>query len=371
MGGVAVLESLVRLFAVAGKEIRQLRRDRLTFAMIVGIPLLEILLFGYAINTDVRHLTAAVADLSNTQLSRRLIAETQASQVVDIVRRADSAAALDRLLRDGRIRVGIYIPPDFVRRIEAGGRPAAQLLVDGSDPTLYGVAQGLSRLTLPRRAGPRASTVPLFSIRNYYNPQRRSAVAIIPALIGVILTMTMVLFTSIAVVRERERGNLELLIATPVSTTELMLGKIVPYVAIGLVQTTLVLVVGAWLFHVPIRGGLLDLYLASLLFIAASLGLGLLISTFARTQFQAVQLTVFTFLPQMLLSGFIFPFDGMPVAAQWLGDILPLTHFVRLVRGIVLRGAALGGMLRDVYPLGLFFVAAMALAVLKFRKRLD
>lgn len=363
-------ESLVRLLAIAGKEVRQLRRDRLSFAMIIGIPLLEILLFGYAINTDVRHLRAGVADLSNTQISRTLVAEAEASQVVDIVRRVDSAAALNRLLRNGRIEVGIYIPPDFVRRVLDGDRPAAQLLVDGSDPTLFGVAQGLADIRLPERR-PAAARAPLFSVRNYYNPQRRSAVEIIPALIGVILTLTTVLFTAIAVVRERERGNLELLIATPVRTVELMLGKIVPYIAIGLIQATLVLVVGEWLFSVPVRGPMLDLYLAALLFIAASLGLGLLISTFARTQFQAVQLTVFTFLPSMLLSGFIFPFSGMPLAAQWLGELLPLTHFVRLARGIILRGANLGGMLRDVYPLGIFFVVTLAFAILKFRKRLD
>ena len=364
-------DSLLRLLAIAGKEFRQLRRDRLTFAMIVGIPLLQILLFGYAINLDVRHLHAGIADLSGTQLSRTLIAEAQASQVVDVVAQVHSAAALEQLLRDGKISVGIYIPPDFDRRALSGERPAAQLMVDGSDPTLLGVAQGLMNMPLTSRDWSPQQKPSLFEIRNYYNPERRSAVDIVPALIGVILTLTMVLFTAIAIVRERERGNLELLITTPVSTIEIMIGKIIPYVIIGLVQVTLVLLVGTWLFHVPMRGELVELYFAALLFIAACLGLGLLISTFAQTQFQAMQLTVFTFLPSILLSGFMFPFDGMPPVAQWFGELLPLTYFVRLVRGIVLRGATLSGMMEDIYPLIAFFLITMILAILKFHKRLD
>ncbi|MDE2091903.1 MAG: ABC transporter permease [Gammaproteobacteria bacterium] len=364
-------DSLLRLLAIAGKEVRQLRRDRLTFAMIVGIPLLQILLFGYAINMDVRHLRAAVADLSGTQLSRTLVADAQASQVLDVIAQVHSADAIQRLLRDGKIAVGIYIPPDFERRVLSGDRPAAQLMVDGSDPTLSGIAQGLMGMTLTSRDWSPTRKAGLFELRNYYNPERRSAVAIIPALIGVILMLTMVLFTAIAVVRERERGNLELLITTPVSTVEIMAGKIAPYIIIGIVQVTLVLLVGAWLFQVPVRGSIMDLYLSSLFFIAASLGLGLLISTFAQTQFQAVQLTVFTYLPSILLSGFIFPFDGMPRLAQWFGELLPLTHFVRLVRGIVLRGASLDGLMVEVYPLVAFFLVTMALAVFKFRKRLD
>ncbi|HEV2110765.1 MAG TPA: ABC transporter permease [Gammaproteobacteria bacterium] len=366
-----MLDSLRRIRAVAGKEVRQLLRDRLTFAMIVGLPLLQIVLFGYAINTDVRHLKAGVADMARTQLSRTLVAEAQASQVVDVTAQASSAWELERLLNDGRISVGIYIPPDFDRRASAGDQPAAQLLVDGSDPTLLGVAQGLAAMPLQGRDLGPPSPTPLFELRNYYNPERRSAVDIVPALIGVILTLTMVLFTAVAIVRERERGNLELLITTPVRTPELMAGKIWPYILIGLIQVTIVLVAGELLFKVPMRGSLLDLYLASLLFIAASLGLGLLISTVAKTQFQAMQLTVFTFLPSILLSGFMFPFDGMPRFAQGLGELLPLTHFVRLARGILLRGADLGGLLPDVWPLVLFFLLTMTLAVLKFRKRLD
>jgi ABC-2 type transport system permease protein len=364
-------DSLVRIFAVVSKEIRQLRRDRLTFGMIIGIPLIQMLLFGYAINTDVRHLRAGVSDMANTQLSRTLVADAQASQVLDIVTHADSAQVLQRELQDGKIEVGIFIPPDFDRRVLDRSRPPAQLLVDGSDPTLQGVASGLLNLPIQPRSGIAAVSVPSFEIRNYYNPERRSAVQIIPALIGVILTFTMVLFTAIAVVRERERGNLEMLITTPISTLELMLGKILPYIIIGLLQVSLVLLIGAWLFQVPVRGTLRDLYAAALIFITASLSLGLLISTLARTQFQAVQLTIFTFLPSILLSGFMFPFAGMPKFAQWLGELLPLTHFVRLIRGIVLRGASLTGMLPDVYALLAFCCVFMLLTVLKFHKRLD
>ena len=364
-------DTLRRIAAVSGKEVRQLLRDRITFGMIVGLPLLQIVLFGYAINTDVRHLRAGVADMAHTQLSRTLVAEAQASQVVDIVAEVPSAPALENLLDDGRISVGIYIPPDFDRRAAGGSQPAAQLMVDGSDPTLLGVAQGLAAMPLQDRDVTAAAPAPLFELRNYYNPERRSAVDIVPALIGVILTLTMVLFTAVALVRERERGNLELLITTPVRPLELMAGKIWPYILIGLLQVTIVLAVGKLLFNVPIRGSLIDLYLASLLFIAASLGLGLFISTLAKTQFQAMQLTVFTFLPSILLSGFMFPFEGMPRFAQEIGELLPLTHFVRLVRGILLRGADLGGLLPDVWPLVAFFLLTMTLAVLKFRKRLD
>ena len=365
-----LLDSLRRTRAIATKEVRQLSRDRLTFGMIVGIPLLQVVLFGYAINTDVRHLRGGVADMAHTQLAREVVEQAQASQVLDVVSVAHSPEELQQQLQHGSIEIGIYIPPDFDRRHLQGGRPAAQLLVDGSDPTLYGVAQGLSAMPLASR-GPDAAPAPLFELRNYYNPERRSAVSIVPGLIGVILTLTMVLFTAVAIVRERERGNLELLITTPVSTTELMVGKIGPYIVIGLVQVTIVLLAGVLLFHVPVTGTLLDLYLAALLFIAASLGLGLLLSTVAKNQFQSMQLAVFAFLPSILLSGFMFPFEGMPRFAQWIGQVLPLTHFVRLVRGVMLRGASLGGLWADIWPLLLFLALTMSLAILKFRKRLD
>ena len=362
---------LRRIRAIASKEVRQLRRDRLTLGMVMGIPLMQIVLFGYAINLDVRHLRAAVVDQAGTHYSRQLVMDLQASQVLDLVAAVDSAAELERMMRAGEIVVGVFIPPDFERRLLDPGRPAGQLLVDGSDPAIVGVASQLLSIPTPGRAGGAAGAAPVFELRNYYNPERRSAVQIVPALIGVILTMTMVLFTAVAIVRERERGNLEFLITTPVGTLELMLGKLIPYVLIGLLQVSIVLIVGHVLFDVPFRGALGDLYGAALVFIAASLALGLLISTLASSQFQAMQMTFFFFLPSILLSGFMFPFDGMPRPAQLIAEILPLTHFVRMVRGIVLRGAGLGELWPETVALLLFFGLVMTLAVLRFDKRLD
>ena len=365
------MNALRRISAIAGKEMRQLARDRLTLGMVIGIPMLQILLFGYAINMDVRNLRAGVADEAGTALSRQLVGDMQAGQVVRFVVQVPTPEKLLDELRRGKITIGVHIPEDFERRLLDSSRPAAQLLVDGSDPTILNVARQLLQTPAPGTAIDRTGTDPLFELRNFYNPERRSAVQIVPALIGVILTMTMVLFTAVAIVRERERGNLELLITTPVRTPELMVGKLVPYILIGLVQVTIVLLVGHWLFDVPLRGQLLDVYLAALTFIAASLTLGLLISTLAHSQFQAMQLTLFVFLPSILLSGFMFPFDGMPVVAQEIAEVLPLTHFVRLIRGIVLRGAELGELVPEIRALIIFFVVSLTLAILRFRKRLD
>ncbi len=364
---------LARALAIAGKELVQLRRDRLTLGMVVGIPSLQLLLFGYAINSDVRHLQAAVADLAGTRLSRTLVAEARASQVVDIVHEAATAQELESLLRQGRIAIGIYIPADFERRLVHRVRPAAQLLVDASDPIVLGAAQGLADMPVESHEGAvgAARAPPTFEVRAYYNPERRSEVQIVPGLIGVILTLTMSLFTAVAVVRERERGTLELLITTPVRTTELMAGKILPYVGIGLLQVGIILLLGRVLFHVPLRGSVVDLFVASGIFIAATLTFGLLVSTAAQNQFQAFQLTIFFFLPSLLLSGFMFPFDGMPRPARMLAEVLPLTHFVRIVRGIILRGANLSEVGRELWPLAVFFAVTLTLAVVRFRKRLD
>ena len=368
-------DSLGRIAAIARKELVHLRRDRLTGGMVLGVPLMMTLLFGYAINQDVRHLRAAVADLSGTQASRWLVADAQATQVIDVVAATRSVQELERMLVAGQISVGIAIPADFERRRAAGDRPSAQLLVDGADPVVLSAVHALvSRPGERRFAPPLAAALeppPVFELRAYYNPERRSPVHIVPALCGVILTLTLVLFTAVAIVRERERGNLELLITTPVQTPELMVGKIAPYVAIGYAQMTLILLLGRVLFDVPIAGNLAVLYLAAGAFVAAALTLGLLISTVAQTQFQAFQMAFVTFLPQILLSGFMFPFDGMPRAAQWLAEVLPLTHFLRIVRGIVLRGATLGDVSGDVRALLIFFAASFGLAVLRFRKRLD
>jgi ABC-2 type transport system permease protein len=358
---------LRRLLAMATKEFRQLRRDRLTFGMIIGVPVLQILLFGYAIDFDVRQLDAAVADEASTTASRQLVAAAEASQVIRIRRHVDGPEALEDLLESGAIEVGLHVPDDFERRLLDRDRPLAQLLINGSDPTIEGIARQLARMPAPGEAASR----PAFEARTFYNPERRSPVHIVPGLIGAILHLTMVLFTAIAIVRERERGNLELLIATPVRSSELMLGKISPYVLIGLVQVTLILAVSHWLFRVPIRGSLVDLYAAGALFVLAALALGLTVSTLARTQFQAMQLTVLTFLPSMLLSGFMFPFDGMPQLAQWIGEAIPLTQFVRISRGILLRGADLSEFGYEVLVLGVFFLVFLAIAIARFRKRLD
>jgi ABC-2 type transport system permease protein len=343
--------------------------------MVAGVPLMMTILFGYAINQDVRHLRAGVVDLAGTQSARLLVQDAQATQVIDIVTAAPSVEALERLLVDGRISVGIVIPADFERRSATTDRARAQLLVDGGDPIVLSAARGLVSLTLANRSARPALAAsragPLFELRAYYNPERRSPVHIVPALCGVILTLTLVLFTAVAIVRERERGNLELLITTPVQTPELMIGKIAPYVLIGYAQVSLVLLLGRFVFGVPIQGSLFDLYVGTGVFVAAALTLGLLISTLAQTQFQAFQMAFVTFLPQILLSGFMFPFDGMPWPARWFAEIFPLTHFLRIVRGIVLRGATLGALWRDVWPLLLFFSVAISLAIARFRKRLD
>ncbi|WP_445514903.1 ABC transporter permease [Stenotrophomonas sp. 3(2025)] len=369
--------SLRRLWAIMLKELRQLRRDRITLAMIIGIPVMQLLLFGYAINLNLRHLDAGIADQANSAASRALVQDMVATGVIAPRAQAYTPDQLMEALRRGRISVGIVIPADFERR-RYEGREAVQVLVDGSDTVVQSAAIQLAQVPLDTR--PTSNTRPLregsiasgpVSVISFYNPQRRSAVNIVPGLIGVILTMTLVMFTAVAVVRERERGNMELLIATPVSRSELMVGKVLPYAAIGLLQTTLVLLLGTWLFEVPVRGSLVDVYLAAVLLVLANLALGLLISTRARSQFQAMQMTLFLFLPSILLSGFMFPFAGMPRPVQWLAEVLPLTHFLRLVRGIMLRGASLWELWPDALALLVFIVAMMTLAILRFRKRLD
>jgi ABC-2 type transport system permease protein len=366
------MTSLSRIFAILLKEVRQLRRDRLTFGMVVGLPVMQMLLFGYAINTDVRNLRTAVADQSNTHLSRQFVAELAQTQVIDIVATVESPRQLETLLRDGAISIGVYIPHDFDRRIVDRNRAASHLLVDGSDPTILGVANQLRTMPFGFDTGNSGRAIPkVIEVRPHYNPERRTPVNIVPGLMGVILTMTMILFTAVAIVRERERGNLELLINTPVTSAELMIGKVVPYILIGMLQLALILAVGRLLFDVPVRGSILDLYLAAFAFIAANLALGLFISTAARTQFQAMQMTVFILLPSILLSGFMFPFEGMPRVAQWLGETLPNTHFIRLTRGIMLREASISDLYREIgYLLG-FAVVAMTGAALRFTKRLD
>ncbi len=366
------MKALSRLNAIIKKEVLQLSRDRLTFGMVFGLPLIQILLFGYAINTDVRNLKTAIANQAGTHLSQQFVAELRASQVVDIIATTATPAGLEELLRRGKISIGVVIPDDFDRRVADNRRAAVHLLVDGSDPTILGVANQLRSMPIAfDSAPPREQRQELIEVRPYYNPERRTPVNIVPGLMGIILMMTMMLFTAVAIVRERERGNLELLINTPLSSAELMIGKVTPYVAIGLLQLAIILGFGQLLFDVPLRGSVIDLYIAGTAFIGANLALGLLISTATHTQFQAMQLTVFILMPSILLSGFMFPFDGMPIVAQYIGEVLPTTHFIRLTRGIMLREASITELMPDFYYLIGFTVVAMAIAAKRFTKRLD
>ncbi|TXH77882.1 MAG: ABC transporter permease [Lysobacteraceae bacterium] len=356
-----------QIFAVMLKELRQMRRDRLTLGMMIGIPTIQLVLFGFAINPDVRNLPAAIADLSDTGGSRALVQDMLATGVIRQVAPARTPQELGVLMQRGRISIGVVIPPDFERR-RLDGREAVQVIVDGSDTSVQATARQLAAMPLDGGSGLRQAPIGVLPL---YNPERRSAVNIVPSLIGVILTMTMVMFTAVAIVRERERGNLEMLITTPVSSAELMIGKVLPYIAVGLLQTSVVLALGVTVFSVPVRGSLFDVYGAAMLLIMANLALGLLVSTKAQTQFQAMQMAFFLFLPQILLSGFMFPFDGMPKAAQWIAEVLPLTHFVRLIRGVMLRGADLHDLWPDALALIGFTAVMMTLAIVRFRKRLD
>ena len=364
-----------RIAALVHKEFEHIRHDRMTAGMVAGLPLMMTVLFGFAINQDVRHLRAAYADLANTQRSRALVADAAATQVIDVVDQAASAAELEHMLVAGQISVGILIPRDFERRAQGSDRALAQLLVNGSDPVVLGAMRGMEPLPVgragARRPGGAGGARRTFETRVYFNPERRTALFIVPALMGVILTLTLVLFTSVAIVRERERGNLELLITTPIQSSELMVGKLIPYMLIGFVQITIILVLGVWLFDLPVRGSLGDLYVGAAVYIFTVLCLGLLFSTIAQTQFQAFQMAFMTFLPQILLSGFMFPFEGMPGWARAVGEVIPLTHFLRIARGIVLRGAALPDVWPDIWPLLLFGSSVLLISIARFRKRLD
>ena len=361
------MKALRRLFAMIAKELAQLRRDRLTFAMIVGIPTVQLLLFGYAINMDVRGLDAVVVDESRTSGSRALVQELAHTQVVTVRHHdATPAQAIERIRR-GEASVALVVPADFERRLARRDRAVLQLVVDGSDPVVVQAARQLAAVPL---GGVHASA-PAVEVLSLYNPERRSALNTVPGLIGVILTMTMVMFTAVAIVRERERGNMEFLIATPLRPVEIVIGKVLPFVGIGLLQVSLVVALGVWIFDVPVRGGLGAVYLVALAYIVACLGLGVLISTFAKTQFQAMQVAFFTFLPQILLSGFMFPYAGMPKPAQWLAEVLPLTHFVRLIRAVMLRGAGPAELASGLWALAAFAAVVITAATLRFRKRLD
>ena len=381
------MRSLRRIAAILYKEIRQLRRDKPTFAMVVFVPLIQLFLFGYAINTNVRDIPVAVVDLSDSEVSRVLVQVIRATQVVDFTETYSSVAQAQQAITAARVRAALIIPHDLTDRLarsasigmeqpnatnQLTGRPVAQWIVDGSDTMVASAIKSLRNMPLSEllRQAPNRST-PTFEVALFFNPEQRTVVNIVPGLVPVILTMTMIMFTAAAIVRESERGNMEMLINTPVRSIELMIGKIIPYVFLGLIQVAIILGLGNLVFHVPINGGLLPLLGGTLLFIAASLSLGLVFSTLAESQLQAIQMTVFVMMPSIMLSGFMFPYEGMPKPAQWFAEVLPATHFMRMIRGIVLRDASLADLQFDALWLQGFTVLGMLLAALRFKKKLD
>jgi len=381
------MNPFIRVRAVATKELLQLKRDKMTFGMIVMIPLIQLLLFGYAINTNVRHLPVGVVDFSNSALSRKLVQTVGATQVVHFTQQYTNLPDAEAAIASSEVRAVLIIPPDVSQRLVRNpsvgmgsppatdaetSRPVAQWLVDGSDTIVAGALKGLRSMPLVELLDqPSNRRTATFEVTLLYNPEQRTVVNIVPGLAAVILTMTMIMFTSAAIVRERERGNMEMLITTPVRPIELMIGKIIPYVFIGALQVVIILGLGKLLFNVPVNGNLLQLALATLLFITASLTLGLIISTIAKSQLQSMQMTIFVLLPSILLSGFMFPYEGMPKAAQYIAEALPATHFMRLIRGVVLKDVQIIDMTGDMYWLALFTLAGLTIASIRFKKRLD
>jgi len=373
--------SFGRFVAILVKEFIQIRRDRLTFAMMFGIPILQLTLFGYAINSDPKHLPTAIRVADQTPFARSLVRALENSDYFRIVREAASEAETDWLLETGAVQFVLHIPTDFGRDLMRGERPSVLLEVDATDPVATGTA--LSAIgALNRRAldhdltgglAELAAVPPPFEllVQRRYNPEGITRYNIVPGLLGVVLTMTMVVMTSLGVTRERERGTMEALLAMPVRPLEVMCGKILPYILIGYVQATVILLAARFLFEVPIAGSLLLLGLVLILFIAANLAVGFTFSTAAKSQLQGMQMAFFFFLPSILLSGFMFPFRGMPLWAQWIGDVLPLTHFLRIVRGILLKGNGVAEILPELLPLLGFLLAASTIALLRYRQTLD
>jgi ABC-2 type transport system permease protein len=373
--------SLTRWWSVVLKEFLQLRRDRVTFAMIVGVPIVQLALFGFAINTDPKHLPTAVIVHDQSEFSRSFIAAMTNSAYFDIVQTLPNEEAGRRALAQGRVQFVLNVPVDFSRKLLRGERPALLVEADATDPTATHTAvAALPNLVQPvadkDMIGPLAHLnggQSAFSVQvhNLYNPEGITQYNVVPGLMGVILTMTLVMMTGLAITRERERGTMENLLATPVLPIEVMTGKIVPYVAIGLIQASIILLATRFVFHVPFVGSTVAIYLAALLFIAANLTVGITLSSLAQNQLQAMQLTVFYFLPNILLSGFMFPFAGMPQWAQFIGNLLPLTYFNRLIRGILLKGDGWTDLWPSVWPMALFTAIVMAVALRFYRRTLD
>jgi ABC-2 type transport system permease protein len=366
------------IWAMLWKEFVQMRRDRFTLGMMIGIPIIQIALFGYAIQTEVRHLPLVVLDESNSSQGRALVTALVNTGNFDLKARVATRDEIGVLIESGRAAAAVIIPPDFARDLKRGREATAQIVIDAADPlsSSSAIAAGSqvgalqTRALMVRAATARGGAIDV-RVRPWYNPGLRSAVYIVPGIIGVLLSMTMVIIASIAVVRERERGTLEQLIVTPINRTSLILGKMVPFLVVGYIQMTVILVVGRLLFDVPFNGSLAALYLGALPFVVASLGVGLLVSTAVRNQAQAMQLGFFYLLPNILLSGFMFPRAAMPEVAQWIGACLPLTYFLTVLRGILLKGVGLDTLGRELAALSAFAVGLVALAVVRFQKRID
>ena len=370
-----------RIAAVFVKELIQMRRDRLTFAMIIAIPIVQLILFGYAINSDPKHLPTALNVQDNSVFARSLTAAMQNTGYFRITNIVHSERDGEALLASGKVAFLLTVPPQFSRSLARGDKPSLLIEADASDPAAAANAMAaISQLpatvfnndlkgalqALQAKAGPFNVVV-----HRRYNPEGITSYNVVPGLIGVILTMTMVLITALAVTREVERGTMENLLAMPLQPFEVMVGKIAPYIVMGYVQVTVVIVAALLLFGVPMLGSFFDLSVALAIFIAANLSVGFTISTIAQNQLQAMQMTFFFFLPSILLSGFMFPFRGMPAWAQVIGEVLPNTHFMRIVRGIMLKGSGLADLFGDIWPLLVFMVAVMTLALLRYRRTLD
>jgi ABC-2 type transport system permease protein len=370
-----------RVAAVMIKEFKQLTRDRLTYALMLGLPVIQLLLFGYAINTEPRHLPTAVLVQEDSVFARSIVSALHHSAYFDLAAQARSPAELDQMIRQGRVQFAVTIPGDFTRRVARGDRPQVLVEADATDPSATGGAVA-ALAALPVQAlthdlkgalAARGQGVPPFEVIVHarYNPAAITAYNIVPGLLGVILSLTLVMMTALSVTRETERGTMESLLATPVEPLEVMAGKLAPYVVIGLIQTVIILVLARFLFGVPMEGGWVGLSIGVSLFIVGSLALGFLISTAARSQLQAMQMSVFYIFPSILLSGFMFPFRGMPVWAQMLGEAIPVTHFLRVVRGALLKGQGLGDMWRELLALLAFGCVVTALAMARYRRTLD
>lgn len=366
-----------RVGAMVVKEFIQLRRDRVTFATMIAIPLLQLVLFGYAINTTPRHLPTAILAHENTDVTRAIVAALRNTDFFAFTRLAQSEAEAEHLIRAGEVLFLVEIPAGFERALRRGEAPALLVAADATDPVAsanaLGALEGVVGTALRRaRFVDAAGTAP-FSILQHrrYNPAGTSQLNIVPGLLGTILTMTMLIFTALSVTREVERGTMESLLSMPINPVEIMLGKILPYVLVGILQGVLILGAGMVLFAVPVEGSLALLALVTLLFITANLSVGYTFSTLAQNQLQAVQMSFMFFLPNILLSGFMFPFAGMPIWAQWISQCLPLTHYLRMVRGILLKGSSFTDLAPDIAALAVLMLIAMSIAVARFRQTLD